>query len=116
MITTILLSLLIGFATDPSDSSNSDQWLIEEWETTYQVADHNEFPHDDFIYLVSLDGDIMHTISKDNILSGVVSKELMNNYTRADFMFSTECDEFYLMPERPMIVQHSSTYPYNSAD
>ena len=113
MITSIILSILSATLVIPSDSLNQEQWLIDEWQASYGQVDLTDYELDNRVYMVQLNGTIGASYPKEAVTIGELSTSEMSSYLKADFMFATGGDEFYLLSETPSEAQAAGTSLYS---
>ena len=115
MTTATILSILMLTFSQPADSLFQDQWLIDEWNESYNQKQLVDFNPAFFVHLVDWDGTVLYSIKKDDMINGVASSEEMDYFAKADYMFSDAGDDYYMVSDDVSKVPASDIYPYSSA-
>ncbi|MFT4737297.1 MAG: hypothetical protein ACI8QD_001199 [Cyclobacteriaceae bacterium] len=111
-----LLAVLAFSVLQPSDSTQSMQWLQASWEKAQKIENFN-FDYQEKVYLVSSNGSKITQLLKHKVTDGSLSSPLKQRLRMADYMFSYHGHDFYFLNNKSSTTSPSSeTYPYSSAE
>lgn len=116
MLIAALFSVLLLHSSQKLDSLQTDNWLENEWNQSYNQAYMEDFSVISYVHLIDQDGVILYRIQKDDIISGIASSKAVTALRSADYLFSASGDDYYLISDDLMLTPALNNAPYSSLE
>lgn len=112
MLSAILFSIMTLTGLQQADSVSND-WLTKEWNKSY-TTELFDFNSEGQIFIVSMKGEVIHQFGKMELANRC--RNCRADYQKADFLFSFNNDDYFMLPSTKPEVQPSETVQYSSAE